>query len=204
MKMPERRFAGAPVVGLLALLAGVGGAPAAEAQRGAQVSPTAREFAVKAAQGALAEVRLAELAQARSGNPAVRDFAARMIADHGAANAQLQQIARARGIPLPTEPDAEHQALVHELESKQGAGFDMGYLEAMQRDHDKDIRLFESATAATFPDPELRGFAIKTLAVIRQHRELLVKLQVNPGTAAALPRDEHGARGIGRPRASGH
>lgn len=183
MRMPERRFAGAPVVGLLALLAGFGAAPAAEAQRGGQASPTAREFAVKAAQGGLAELRLAELAQARSTNPAVREFAARMIADHGAANAQLQQIARAKGIALPDEPDAAHQSVVHELESKQGAGFDMGYLETMRRDHDQAIRLFESATAATFPDPELRGFAIKTLAVIRQHRELLEKLQVNPGSA---------------------
>ena len=155
----------------------------ANGQRGAAVSPTAAQFAARAAASGLAEVTMSKLALDWAGSPAVREFATRMLADHGHANAQLEAIALAKGITLPREPDARHQQAIQRLSTLRGAEFDVAFVEAMKQAHEQDVALFESATARTFPDPELRGFAIKVLPLLRQHLEMVDKLQPNRATA---------------------
>ena len=145
-------------------------------QRGADISPPAAQFAAKAAAGGLAEVEMAKLAQKNAASAAVRDYAERMLADHGQANEQLRRIARIKGITLPAQPEAKQQAKLQELAAKRGAEFDVAYVEAMKQNHEEDVRLFESAAAETFPDPELRGFAMKLLPVLRQHLEMVDSL----------------------------
>src|SRR5712671_1899971 len=61
-----------------------------------------RLFTTLAAQGGMAEVDLGKLAQQKSRNDAVTAFAKRMVDDHGKSNAQLAQLAKQAGLPLPT------------------------------------------------------------------------------------------------------
>src|SRR2546423_14058401 len=53
-----------------------------------------RLFITLAAQGGMADVNLAKLAQQKSRNDAVTAFAKRMIEDHGKTNEQLTQLAK--------------------------------------------------------------------------------------------------------------
>jgi putative membrane protein len=129
------------------------------------------DFATKAAQGGITEVRLGELAQQQAATPEVQQFGQHMVADHGQANEQLMQIVQGKGIELPQEMPKEGQELLDELQGKAGAEFDQAYMDEMVREHEADIEEFQQY-AETGQDPDLTGFAEQTLPILEQHRRL--------------------------------
>jgi putative membrane protein len=129
------------------------------------------DFATKAAQGGIKEVRLGELAQQQAATLEVQQFGERMVQDHGQANDQLTQIMQDKGIELPEEMPKEGQELHDELQQKAGAEFDQAYMDEMVRDHQADIEAFQQY-AETGQDPDLRGFAEQALPILEQHRRL--------------------------------
>ena len=62
------------------------------------------------ATGGMAETDFGRVADARARNQDVRAFARRMVQDHGRANDQLGQLARAATIPIPAGLDPDHDA----------------------------------------------------------------------------------------------
>jgi putative membrane protein len=126
------------------------------------------EFATKAAQGGIKEVRLGELAQQQAATPEVQQFGQRMVQDHGQANQQLMQIAESKGIELPKEMPQDAQQLHDELQQKSGQEFDQAYMDEMVSDHHEDIEAFQQYIEAG-QDPDLRSFAEQTLPVLEEH-----------------------------------
>jgi putative membrane protein len=160
---------------LFLALAGVSSAAAAADADSAIPAPSS--FVNMAAQAGMAEVEAGKVALARSArsqDPRIRDFAERMVADHGKANSELASLARARGIDTPTRLDADHRALIDSLQSKSGAEFDAAYARHMNMDHSKAIALFEGASKST--DTDVAGFARKTLPTLKEHKQLAARL----------------------------
>jgi putative membrane protein len=159
---------------------------------GAQsLSDADRAFIKKAAIGGTAEVELGTLATQRASRPAVRDFGAKMVKDHGAANAELATLARAKGVDVPTTLDAEHQAIRDRMMALQGADFDRAYMQEMVKNHTQDVAEFEKASQ-TASDPELRGWAAAKLPTLREHlalaRDINSQVVLGPAPApAAIP-----------------
>jgi putative membrane protein len=159
---------------------------------GAQsLSDADREFIKKAAIGGTAEVELGTLATQRAARPAVRDFGAKMVKDHGAANAELATLAKAKGVDVPTTLDAEHQAIRDRLMALQGPDFDRAYMQEMVKDHTQDVAEFEKASQ-TASDAELRGWAAAKLPTLREHlalaRDVNSQVVLGPAPApAAIP-----------------
>jgi putative membrane protein len=158
----------------LALAGASSAALAADAER---TPPAASVFVNKAALDGMTEVEAAKIALAKSQDPAIRSFAERMVKDHGKAGAELETIAKAKGLNAPKKLDTEHQAMLDSLKAKSGQEFDHAYAEHMNMDHSKAIALFESATKSS--DAELAGFAEKTLPTLRDHKQLAQKLPGN-------------------------
>ena len=157
---------------LFAAIASIcGTALAAEA---ADTPPAPAVFVQKAAQDGMTEVELGKVALAKSQNPEVRKFAQRMVTDHGKANQELAALASQKGIEAPKMLDAEHQAMVRDLEGKSGAAFDNEYSRHMNMDHMKAISLFEAASKST--DSDFAGFATKTLPTLKEHKKLASQL----------------------------
>jgi putative membrane protein len=154
---------------LLALSSVSLGALAAE---GTTTTPAA--FVEKAGQAGMTEVALGKVALEKSRAPEIQAFAKRMIADHGKANTELMALASTHGLTAPKELDASHAAMVETLESKDGAAFDQAYAEHMNMDHSKAIALFEGAAKST--EPDLAGFAQKTLPTLKEHKMMAQKL----------------------------
>jgi putative membrane protein len=152
----------------------VGGTPTV-----ANTSPTAA-FVQNAALGGMAEVELGRLALARSKDAGVREFAQRMVTDHGKANEELAALAKAKGLAVPASLDAKHQAAVNGLKQSADASFDRRYIEHMNEDHDQAVNLFKTAAAETTMDAEIRAFANKTLPTLEQHREMVKRLGTRP------------------------
>jgi putative membrane protein len=157
---------------LLLAIAGVSGATLAAEAEDSPPAPTV--FVQKAAQDGMTEVELGKIALRKSKNAEVRQFAQRMVTDHGKANSELAAIARTKGIDAPKTLDSKHKEMIQKLESADGAEFDSEYSSRMNMDHDKAIALFEAASESS--DADLAGFAKKTLPTLKEHKEMASKL----------------------------
>lgn len=136
----------------------------------ANISDADKEFVAKAGMGGLAEVQMGTLAAQSATNADVKAFGQMMVTDHSKANEELQQLATAKGLALPTELAGEHKAALDHLNSLTGTEFDKAYMEHMVADHDKDVTEFQNASQ-TATDADVKAFAAKTLPVLQQHQQ---------------------------------
>lgn len=158
-------------------------APSAAASKKANPD---HSFVEKAAMGGMAEVELGNLAQQKASSDEVKQFASRMVQDHGKANDELKQIASAKGIQLPTALDKKHRGDIDRLGKMSGAQFDRAYMSHMVDDHKKDIADFKKE-ASGGKDSELKAFASKSLPTLEEHLQLAQKTNdaVKKGGTAA-------------------
>lgn len=128
-------------------------------------------FALRAAQGGVAEVQLGELALQKTSSPGVKAFAHKMVDDHSKANDQLKAAAAKGRLTLPATMDAKDQSLYNKLSSLSGAAFDKAYMKAMVKDHQEDIKDFQSE-ANKGTNVEIKSFAVGTLPTLQQQLEV--------------------------------
>lgn len=133
----------------------------------------AKVFTLSAATGGMMEVEVAGLALKKSKNKTVKDFATRMLKDHGLANTELKGIAETKGLQLAQTLPAEMAGHLAKLDGLEDRAFDVQYMRMMINDHEKTVQLFTEGSRLA--DPELRAFAVKTLPLIQQHYQSAVK-----------------------------
>ena len=126
------------------------------------------DFLVKAANGGMAEVKLAQLAKEKAKDSAVQHFADMMIADHGAANEKVKAFAAERNVTLPAEPGADEQKKEADLSKKSGKDFDKDYVNTMVKGHEETLDLFKKASAKV-TDAPVKAFIDNTIPVIEHH-----------------------------------
>lgn len=131
-------------------------------------------FVKKAALDGMTEVQLGKIAASKAQDDEVKQFAQRMVTDHGKANEELESIARQKGMKVPTRLDTEHQSMVQSLNAKSGAAFDRAYSEHMDAAHARAVALFQGAVTGS--DPDLAAFAKKTLPTLEQHKKMATHL----------------------------
>jgi putative membrane protein len=132
------------------------------------VDPTDEKFMLAATQGGRLEVRLGEVAKERAARQGVQDFGAMMATDHAKEGEELKAVATKNDVTLPADLDAKHKAIVDGLSKLSGAEFDKAYIAEMVKHHEKDAIAFEDASK-TAKNPDVKGFAAKTLPVIKSH-----------------------------------
>jgi len=155
------------------------GASAARTQtQSGQLNHKEFKFVTDAARGGMEEVQLGQLAEQKAANPAVRSFGERMVSDHTKANDELRQLASQKGAMLPSQMSHFENYKVEHLQKLNGADFDQAYAKDMVKDHQKDVKDFESATK-NLTDPDLRAWAQKTLSVLQQHLQLAENLEAS-------------------------
>jgi putative membrane protein len=125
-------------------------------------------FLMKAAEGNMAEVQLGELAKDKASNSSVKDFAQRMIDDHGRTLTEIQKMASDKAVTLPDKLTGKFAATKERLSKLSGAQFDRAYMTDMVNDHREDVKEFEQH-AKTGTDPDIKAFAAKTLPVLQEH-----------------------------------
>jgi putative membrane protein len=121
------------------------------------------------AQSNLAEIEAAKLALSQSKNDQVKSFAQKMIDDHTQAQKDVEQLAQAKGVTLPTEPDSKHKAAAKKLSSLEGDKFDKQYMsQGGLSDHRETHRLLERAQSRA-SDPDVKALVAKIEPVVNQH-----------------------------------
>ena len=132
-------------------------------------------FVDKTADANMTEIQLAKIALVNGQKQDVKDFANRMIADHGKAGDELKPIAEEMNVTLPEKVSAEYQQTIDKLSKLNGEEFDKAYSSAMVNDHKKVVTMFEKAEKDV-QNADLKKFAEKTLPTLKEHLELAEKL----------------------------
>ena len=182
--------------------------PKASSQASTAVQQTSdRQFVRRAAISNMFEIQSGQLAENKSDNEAVTDFASKIVDDHQQAGDDLKSAAG--DIEVPTDLDKRHARLLKRLKSLSGDRFDERYAAIQVKAHRQAVSLFQKfvdangATvqnggngdlqtakkrannmgAASGDHQELVQFAQQTLPTLRQHlkmaRSLQQKLQSN-------------------------
>src|ERR1019366_6165608 len=135
------------------------GATAAAHPSGAAASMNAmdRDFMATLAKAGLAEIQAGQIA-AQQGDHADRLFGRQMVKEHQAAGSQLQQLATARKVTLPSSPSPEDAAAIHRLERIKDARFDAAYHHFAVMSHRQAMGLFRKEIAKG-RDPGLVAWA---------------------------------------------
>ena len=131
----------------------------------------------KAAQGAVAEIQLGELAQQKSQDQDVKDFGARMVKDHTNALERLRSVAATQGVELPATPAPDAQKDAERLRNLSGGAFDREYADHMVKDHQKEVAEFERVSRSG--KDAAAEFATEILPTLREHLQLATNLQRN-------------------------
>lgn len=132
-------------------------------------------FAVEAASGNLAGIKLAQLAIARSSNKEIKDIARTIEADHTAALGELKEIAGVKGFVLPTDEPDKTKDLIKDLSKDPPARFDRNWVKAMMEKHEKMISRYERALN-DLKDEDLIAWINKLLPRLRIHHDKLMVL----------------------------
>lgn len=134
-----------------------------------------KAFMEQAAIGGMMEVEAGKIAQTQASSQRVKDFAALMIKDHGAANKELMGIAEKKSVTVPASLPATEQQHLDAMKKMSGAEFDKHYMGMMVQDHDKTVSLFQAGSKNS--DADVSGFATKTLPIIEGHAKMATEIQ---------------------------
>jgi putative membrane protein len=171
------------VIGLLASLSAAGlnaqsSAPDLTDPEVAHVAVTANSI----------DIELARLAQSRTTNPKIQQFANTMITDHTAVNQQAGTLAGRLGV-TPKE-NAVSQSLLtgaaearKNLEPLKGADFDRGYMDREVAYHQAVLDALDGLLIPTTDNADLKKLLVDVRPAIATHLEHAKQVRAALGTA---------------------
>ena len=152
--------------------------PALSAEKG--LARADKAFVKSVAKGGMVEVQLCELAAKNAASQEVKDFGQRMVTEQGKANDELKTLASNKDVTLPAELKGKQKEKVDKMSKLTGAEFDKKYMQAMVKDHVKDVAKFKKA-AKEVKDPEINAWVAKTTPTLEQHLEKAKELAKKVG-----------------------
>ncbi len=141
----------------------------------------------------LSEIEAGRMAQGKSQNEQVKNFAQQMIDDHTKALGEVQQLAQAKGVALPTELDRTHRRRNERLGALAGDTFDRAYMsQAGVSEHKKTHGLLRQAQARA-KDPDVKALAARTMPIVDQHLNSAQQLHKNTARGGSNAQGTTGA-----------
>jgi putative membrane protein len=133
-------------------------------------------FAREATIGGMAEIAMAKMALAKSGNNDIKDFADMMAVDDMRATGELKNLLKTKSLPMPVRLDAPHRQTADSLNKLSATAFDKAYVKIMIDEHKKTLKLMQDE-AQNGKDADLRSYAAKTSAIVQTHLDSITKIQ---------------------------
>ena len=146
------------------------------------------KFFEKAAAAGMKEVQAAELALKNAQSDQVKSFARKMITDHTKQNSRLTTMAAQNNVKLQQELPAKDKAEIEKLRNAKGATFDTAYAQAMEKDHQKAVALFQGCADSGKVANDVKSFCRESIATLQQHLQAANAL--DSGTSRAASTDE--------------
>ena len=150
------------------------------------LSEADRSFVLEAASAVLYEVEVSKLAEARTQNPLIKAYAGLLAKDHGAARAELDQLAGARGLTLPEAALPEQRSLIDAMKALPPEEFNQRFVQQVGIEgHRKGILLYQ-AMVAKAADASLKAWAMRMLVLLREHLAAAQRLPATTHARAPL------------------
>lgn len=176
---------GTGTTGMSESMAGQSGTAGATAAGGTKMSKTDSKAIMDMAMVNMAEVEMGKMAQSKSQNAEVKTFAQQMIDDHTKGLAEVQAVAQAKGITLPTELDAKHKAMAAKLAKLEGEKFDREYMKMGGTGGHKDALAMLKKNEKNAKDADVKGLATKMKPTVEQHLKAAQQMPMaKPGTTS--------------------
>lgn len=138
-------------------------------------------FVANARRGDMYEIEAGRIAQQRARSEEIRQLAQRMIQDHTTSSDQLMAALRTGegatlADELPDDLDQHRQTMLDHLRQASDVEFDGVYLSQQKMAHRETMTLFEGFESSG-DNPQLVSYARNMLPVLREHRELVDRLE---------------------------
>jgi len=127
-----------------------------------------KTFVEDAAAGGMFEVQLGQFVVGKAKKQAIKDFAQKMVDEHGKANEELKGLAATKNVQLPTEMKQEHKDIMAKMEKLTGSKLEKEYAKVMVDDHTKDVQAFKDYSQSG-TDPEVKDWAGKMVPILEEH-----------------------------------
>jgi len=144
----------------------------------AEMTSTIKGFAEAAAISDMYEVEAGKIAEQRSQNASVKDFAAKMVTAHTGTTEKLKAALASTHpeIAPPAHVDDRRQGMLDELRGAKDADFDGRYM-AQQVNAHKEALILMKGYAKDGDTPEIKRLASKTAPVVQTHLDMAEKIQ---------------------------
>jgi putative membrane protein len=143
-----------------------------------------KAFVKKALEGSMGEVELGKLALQKSSDDEVKQFAQRMVDDHGKIVDQLKPVAEQLGVKAPDGPSKGTVKKMDKMKALSGDAFDQAYIKDMVKDHKSDDSEFKQEAQST-QSPQLKQIVMQFDQIIESHLQQIQQIAQTKGTQKA-------------------
>lgn len=158
-------------------------AVAAISPTSAKLSSADQALMMEVAKGGMMQLEVSKIAVQSASSDEVRQLAQAEVEEQTGLSAKLKEIADAKGVTLPSTPDAETQAMVTKMQGMTGANFDKMYVsESGVKGHEK-LDAVMSKVRSSASDSNLKDVEKAAHPLVKTHlkvaREIMNKMSGN-------------------------
>lgn len=148
----------------------------------APLSDADKALMMELAKGGMMQLEVSRLASGKTTNDAVRMYAQAEVDEQTSLSAKLGEIAAAKGITLPTTPDADTQSMLSRLQALSGTDFDRLYIQETGVNGHKRLDEVMENVRKNAKDPSLRDLAKAAHPLVKTHLKVAQDLAKTTGT----------------------
>jgi putative membrane protein len=143
-----------------------------------------KAFVKKALEGNIGEIEMGKLALQKSNDDQVKQFAQRMVDDHGKMLDELKPAAEQMGVKVPEGPSKGQMKSMDKMKALSGDAFDQAYIKDMVKDYKGDDNDFKMEAQST-QNPQLKQMVMQSDQTIESHLQQIQQLAKSKGTQKA-------------------
>lgn len=148
--------------------AGMPGTSGIVATQWGPLSPADRDLLVKVRLACLWEMSTGQQAQQQATNPAVKEAARKISAEHTDLDQKVRDTANKLGVPLPSSPNTQQLGWMKEISSKTGSDYDRTVVQRLREAHGIVLPVITQVRVDTRNDM-VRAFAADTQEYVTRH-----------------------------------
>jgi putative membrane protein len=142
---------------------------------GKKVSAWDKQWLQMSIEGDLFEIRGGQLAQQKGSSQAVKDYGAKLVADHTKSLQDATDLAEKYGIDVPKAPSPTQQWQLQTVAKFTGKDFDTNYVDLEAKDHQQDISEAQDEVKEGC-NHDIRADAEDEIPVLTEHLQIAQKL----------------------------
>ncbi|ARK09555.1 DUF4142 domain-containing protein [Fibrivirga algicola] len=148
-----------------------------------KLSKADEDLMMQVAMGGMMQLETSKVAVQKSTNPEIREIAQAEIDEQTGLSAKLQEIATAKGVTLPSTPDAKTQEMVTKMQGMSGVALDRHYVQEHAVKGHETLDKVMSKVESRGQDANLMAVAKAAHPLVKTHlkvaRELSTKMRSN-------------------------